>query len=143
MLLELIKMCKQHIDFSFKCFLRGFGILITWNCFSVSWLWTNRYISFRSYLLLKDIAKIFQRVEIKVYYENFCKILEKYRCYRIEIKTFSEIFHQYCKNLLKCRTLIFSNVFSGLDTCIFTKNELPQVFSRILQRLYVSSFYIS
>ena len=58
-------------------------------------------------------------VEIKVYYENFCKILEKYRCYRIEIKTFSEIFHQYCKNLLKCRTLIFSNVFSGLDLHLY------------------------
>ena len=59
MLLELIKMCEQHIDFSFKCFLWGFGIFIACNCFSLLWIWTTRYISFRSYLLLKDIAKIF------------------------------------------------------------------------------------
>ena len=51
--------------------------------------------------------------------KDFRKVLEKYHCDGNEIKTFTEVSHRHCKNLLKCRTLIFSKVFSGLDLRLY------------------------
>ena len=46
MQLELLKTCEKRIDFSFKCFLWGLDILLTWNCFGALWLRTIRNFSF-------------------------------------------------------------------------------------------------
>ena len=73
-LLELSKMFEQHINFSFKCSLWGYGILLTYNCFTVSWLRTIFYFSLKSYLLLSDIANKLKLNFIK----DFSKSLQKY-----------------------------------------------------------------
>ena len=78
MLLELLKTCEQHIDFSFKCFLSGYGILLTGNCFAVFFYAVSRlraifYFSFRS-LLLSDTAN-----NLKLNFtKDFRKSLGKY-----------------------------------------------------------------
>ena len=113
------------------------------QCFAIK---DNSLFQFLVLSAIEGYCKYFslkiQKLKLK-FTKDFRKILEKYHCDGTETKTFTEIFHRYCKNLLKCRTLIFSNFFSGLDTCIFTKNELPQVFSRILQIRFLFLYFLN
>ena len=51
----------------------------------------------------KDFSLKIQDLKLKFTLEILAKFLRN-TCDKIDIKTFSEIFHRYCKNLLKCRT---------------------------------------